>query len=165
MPAVVPWYFWDESLVNGFFVASVLRYVVLLHVTWLINSAAHLFGDHPYDKSINPSESQWVIFLAQGEGWHNYHHVFPWDYRADERSDDRRNFTRAVIDFFSRLGLAYDLKTVPDRVVRGRVLRTGDGTHRYSQPDAASPDAGDIQEEESEFCTISAVSNERFQQG
>lgn len=36
------------------------------------------------------------------------------------------------IDFFAWLGWAYDLKTVPDHVVRKRVLRTGDGSHRYS---------------------------------
>jgi stearoyl-CoA desaturase (delta-9 desaturase) len=30
------------------------------------------------------------------------------------------------------LGWATDLKTVSDEVVKKRVLRTGDGTHRYS---------------------------------
>lgn len=28
--------------------AGALRYVVVLHFTWLVNSAAHFFGDHPY---------------------------------------------------------------------------------------------------------------------
>lgn len=50
MPAVVPWYFWDESLQTAFFVASVFRYVLTLHATWLTNSAAHIWGYHPYDK-------------------------------------------------------------------------------------------------------------------
>lgn len=36
------------------------------------------------------------------------------------------------IDFFAWLGWATDLKTVSDEVVKARVLRTGDGTHRYS---------------------------------
>jgi stearoyl-CoA desaturase (delta-9 desaturase) len=40
---------WGDSFWNGFWVAGSLRYVFLLHCTWLVNSAAHLYGDHPYD--------------------------------------------------------------------------------------------------------------------
>jgi hypothetical protein len=37
------------------------------------------------------------------------------------------------LNFFSlSTGWATDLKTVPDSVVKKRVLRTGDGTHHYS---------------------------------
>jgi stearoyl-CoA desaturase (delta-9 desaturase) len=31
------------------------------------------------------------------------------------------------------LGLATDLKTVPKSMIRERVLRTGDGSHKYSK--------------------------------
>ena len=34
------------------------RYVAVLHFTWLVNSAAHLFGMKPYDKTIGPSENR-----------------------------------------------------------------------------------------------------------
>lgn len=37
------------------------------------------------------------------------------------------------INFFAWLGCAYELKTVPDEIVRRRVLRTGDGSHPYSK--------------------------------
>ncbi len=37
-----------------------------------------------------------------------------------------------MIDFLAWLGLVYDRKTVPQRIVRSRVLRTGDGTHPYA---------------------------------
>ena len=40
--------------------------------------------------------------------------------------------TVVVIDLFAWLGLIYDLKTVPQRIVRGRVLRTGDGSHPFA---------------------------------
>lgn len=33
------------------------------------------------------------------------------------------------------LGLATDLKTVPKKMIRERVLRTGDGSHKYSKLD------------------------------
>lgn len=67
-----------------------------------------------------------VAILAMGEGWHNYHHVFPWDYKTSEFSRYRTNFTTAFIDFFSKIGWAYDLKTVSQDVIGKRVLRTGD---------------------------------------
>lgn len=65
--------------------------------------------------------------MTLGEGWHNYHHVFPWDYKAAELGNYRANFTTAFIDFFAYLGLAYDLKTVDVNVIKKRALRSGDG--------------------------------------
>lgn len=43
------------------------------------------------------------------------------------------NFTIAFLDFFAWIGWATDLKTVSDEMIRKRVLRTGDGTHKYSK--------------------------------
>lgn len=66
--------------------------------------------------------------IGYGEGWHNYHHVFPWDYKAAELGTYRLNWTTGFIDFFSRIGWAYDLKTVSTEMIRRRAARTGDGT-------------------------------------
>lgn len=63
--------------------------------------------------------------MALGEGWHNYHHVFPWDYKAAELGNYKLNMTTAFIDFFAKIGWAYDLKTVSADTVRKRVERTG----------------------------------------
>lgn len=67
--------------------------------------------------------------MALGEGWHNYHHVFPWDYKTAELGDYSANTTTAFIDFFSKLGWAYDLKTVSNDLIKRRAQRTGDGSH------------------------------------
>lgn len=67
--------------------------------------------------------------MALGEGWHNYHHVFPWDYKTSELGDYSANTTTAFIDFFSKLGWAYDLKTVSPEMIKKRAERTGDGSH------------------------------------
>lgn len=67
--------------------------------------------------------------FAFGEGWHNYHHVFPWDYKTAELGNYRMNFTTAFIDLMAKIGWAYDLKTVSDEIIQKRVERTGDGTH------------------------------------
>ena len=70
--------------------------------------------------------------MTLGEGWHNYHHVFPWDYKTAELGNYRYNLTTGFIDFFAKLGWAYDLKTVSDEMIQKRANRTGDGTNDYS---------------------------------
>lgn len=78
---------------------------------------------------INPAENINVAVLALGEGWHNYHHTFPWDYKTSELGKYSTNFTTAFIDLMAKIGWAYDLKTVSEEVVKKRIMRTGDGTH------------------------------------
>lgn len=79
-------------------------------------------------RTMSPTENKLVSALAIGEGWHNYHHVFPWDYKAGEFGFNRYNITAGTIDLFSKLGWAWDLKTVSDDMIRRRALRTGDGS-------------------------------------
>jgi fatty-acid desaturase len=52
MPIAVPWYFWNENVVYAFLVCVSLRYCVTLNLTWLVNSAAHIWGNKPYDKFV-----------------------------------------------------------------------------------------------------------------
>lgn len=40
-----------------------------------------MWGYRPYDKKINPVENVVVAVVAMGEGWHNYHHVFPCNFK------------------------------------------------------------------------------------
>nr|AAY63991.1 delta-9 desaturase 3 [Lysiphlebus testaceipes] len=129
LPTAIPMYFWNETYWNAMFVSTLLRYTITLNMTWLVNSAAHFFGPRPYDKNINPSENIGVAIGAFGEGWHNYHHVFPWDYKAAELGDYGFNWTTGFIDFFAKIGWAYDLKVVEKGMIQNRVKRTGDGSH------------------------------------
>ncbi|XP_054166676.1 stearoyl-CoA desaturase 5-like [Oppia nitens] len=127
IPTYIPYKLWAESLWNSFFTCVALRYVYVLHNSWLVNSAAHLYGNRPYDKNIESRENQAVQYLAHGEGYHNYHHTFPWDYSASELGwKDNFNTATLFIDFFSWIGWAYDLKKVPQDVVIKRQIRTGD---------------------------------------
>lgn len=129
LPTVIPVLFWGESVKNAWFVATMFRWTSVLNVTWLVNSAAHLYGNHPYDKHINPSQNKTVAVLAVGEGWHNYHHTFPWDYKTAELGDYSVNLTALFIDCMAKIGWAYDLKTVSSDIIQKRVERTGDGSH------------------------------------
>ncbi|POI29130.1 hypothetical protein CIB84_007120 [Bambusicola thoracicus] len=155
LPTLVPWYFWDESLIISFFIPAILRYALGLNATWLVNSAAHMFGNRPYDQNINPRENPLVSMGAlaalisitersipealverdfiygelRGEGFHNYHHTFPYDYSASEFGW-RFNLTTAFIDLMCLLGLASDRKKVSKEVILARKMRTGDGSHK-----------------------------------
>ena len=54
-----------------------LRLAVVYHVTWLVNSATHTWGERPYDTDDNSRNNKWVAALTFGEGWHNNHHAYP----------------------------------------------------------------------------------------
>ncbi|KAH0950952.1 hypothetical protein HN011_004075 [Eciton burchellii] len=127
LPTWIPCYFWNEKAMYAWY-STVYRYTLSVHVTWLVNSAAHIWGMKPYDNTISPTDNLFVGISAFGEGWHNYHHVFPWDYKAGELGNYRTNITTAFIDFFASIGWAYDLKTVAHNVVKKRANRTGDGS-------------------------------------
>lgn len=129
VPTLVPWYFWGESFVVGYFVPGLLRYALVLNATWLVNSAAHIWGNRPYDKTINPRENRLVAVSAMGEGFHNYHHTFPFDYATSEFGC-RLNLTTAFINLMCSLGLAKDCKSVSKEMIAARVQRTGDGSHK-----------------------------------
>lgn len=67
LPTLVPWYFWGETFQHSLYVATFLRYAIVLNATWLVNSAAHLYGHRPYDKTINPRENVLVSLGAIGK--------------------------------------------------------------------------------------------------
>ncbi|KAK5906078.1 hypothetical protein CgunFtcFv8_001974 [Champsocephalus gunnari] len=129
VPMFVPWYLWGESLWVAYFVPALLRYTLVLNATWLVNSAAHMWGNRPYDHHINPRENKFVAFSALGEGFHNYHHTFPFDYATSEFGI-KWNITTGFIDTMCFLGLAKDRKRVSHEAVASRIQRTGDGSPR-----------------------------------
>lgn len=67
-------YLWGgwSFVVWGIFVRIVLVY----HCTWLVNSAAHVWGYQTYESRDDSRNLWWVALLTYGEGWHNNHHAF-----------------------------------------------------------------------------------------
>lgn len=115
---------WGEDFWNAFFVAGSLRYVVVLHITWSVNSFAHFFGDHPYDPKSWPAENPGVALFSLGEGWHNWHHKYPFDYAASEFGIDKQfNPTKLFIDTCYYFGLAYDRKRATGAWAKLRISR------------------------------------------
>ena len=110
-PAMVAHYGWGERFVNGVMVPGALRYCYVLHCTWLVNSAAHLWGERPYDPKSNPAENPLVAIASIGEGWHNWHHKYPFDYAASELGVLRQfNPTKMVIDAAAAVGMVSERK-------------------------------------------------------
>jgi stearoyl-CoA desaturase (delta-9 desaturase) len=74
--------FGDSALPFDFFTAASMtvygifvRMVIVYHVTWFVNSAAHTWGDNVNKISDHSKNNWWVALLAFGEGWHNNHHA------------------------------------------------------------------------------------------
>ena len=115
IPLMMPYYIFNLTLQESIGL-YVFRYLLTLHGTWFVNSSAHMFGDQPYDKLQQGRENILVSFGALGEGYHNYHHTFPYDYKTAE-DGMKINPTKLFIDFMAYIGQAYDLKTVSHETI------------------------------------------------
>jgi stearoyl-CoA desaturase (delta-9 desaturase) len=62
-------------------IAGLGRIVFTHQATFSINSLCHILGTQPWSES-NTSKDSWICaYLTFGEGYHNFHHSFPADYR------------------------------------------------------------------------------------
>jgi stearoyl-CoA desaturase (Delta-9 desaturase) len=96
-----------------FLLAGLLRLVINHHCTWFINSLAHMWGSQPYTDENSARDNGALAFLTFGEGYHNFHHIFQNDYRNGIRWW-QWDPTKWLINAMSAMGLADNLKTVPD---------------------------------------------------
>jgi fatty-acid desaturase len=91
-------------LVWGLFV----RLVFVMHSTWLVNSAAHIWGYRNYETTDDSRNNWWVALFTFGEGWHNNHHAYPRMARQGHKWWEL-DPTFAVIRAMQWLGLAWDV--------------------------------------------------------
>lgn len=89
--------------------AGLIRVVVVHHFTFFINSAAHTWGSRPWSEKQSARDNAFLAFFTFGEGYHNFHHTFPGDYRNGFRWY-QFDPTKWTIQLLHRLGLAYDLR-------------------------------------------------------
>ena len=71
--------------VGGLLWGGFLRIVVIHHTTFMVNSVAHLYGTRPYTEENSARDNALLAFVTNGEGYHNFHHKFPSDYRNGVR--------------------------------------------------------------------------------
>jgi fatty-acid desaturase len=66
-PLAISWLVW----------AVAMRMVFVLHATWFVNSASHIWGYKNYVTRDDSRNNWWVALVTYGEGWHNNHHAHP----------------------------------------------------------------------------------------
>jgi len=71
--ALYAWGGWP-FLIWGVFVRTSFVY----HSTWLVNSAAHIWGYQTFETNEGSRNNWFVALLTYGEGWHNNHHAYPY---------------------------------------------------------------------------------------
>ncbi|CAG9566146.1 unnamed protein product [Danaus chrysippus] len=102
-----------------------IRFLSMFHSELTVNSLAHAYGYRPYNKNIVPRENRFVATCTLGEGWHNYHHAFPFDYKAAEHFD-LFNWGTLFIQAFEKLGLAYGLRMATPEMISNLSNRLGE---------------------------------------
>jgi stearoyl-CoA desaturase (delta-9 desaturase) len=115
LPTLIAWT-WGDPL-GGFLLAGFFRLLLQYHATFSINSVAHTIGRRPYSPGISARDSVVTAILTLGEGYHNFHHRFPGDYRNGIRFG-HFDPTKWWVWTLSKLGLAWDLRRTPVEAIR-----------------------------------------------
>lgn len=99
---------WGMILLVG-----VLRLVLSHHFTFFINSLAHIWGKQTYTDQNTARDNGVLALLTYGEGYHNFHHIFEYDYRNGIKWW-HFDPTKWLIKAGSWVGLTSKLRTCPE---------------------------------------------------
>lgn len=123
LPTLIAWS-WGEAL-GGFIVAGALRISLNQHFTFLINSLCHTLGKQPYTRE-KTARDHWVTAIfTYGEGYHNFHHKFPLDYRNGIKYY-HYDPAKWLIWALEKCGWATEVKRIPARRIAQHVLQAQD---------------------------------------
>ena len=99
-----------------FLLAGLLRLVISHHFTFFINSWAHISGSQPYTDQNTARDNPVMALFTWGEGYHNFHHIFQYDYRNGVKWW-HYDPTKWLIYGMSKLGLARKLRRIPRFII------------------------------------------------
>ncbi|KAL4077434.1 delta 9-fatty acid desaturase protein [Scleroderma citrinum] len=106
---------------GGYVYAAFLRLVIVHHSSSCVNSLAHWLGEAPFDDKHSPRDHLFTALVSLGEGYHNFHHQFPMDYRNAFKWY-QYDPTKWLIWLCSKIGLASHLKTFPENEIQKGML-------------------------------------------
>jgi len=109
------WNGWQGAL-GSFVLAGVARTVLVHHSTFCINSLCHWIGERPYSTRCTARDSVLMALFTFGEGYHNYHHEFQYDYRNGVKPW-QYDPTKWAIWALNKAGLVWKLRTVPEEII------------------------------------------------
>lgn len=115
LPALFGWMVGDVA--GTLVLAGLLRLVLSHHFTFFINSLCHMFGTRPYTDTNTARDNPILAIFTWGEGYHNYHHFFQYDYRNGVKWW-QYDPSKWIIYGLSKIGLTWDLKRVPDVTIQ-----------------------------------------------
>jgi len=110
------------DFLGAFVLAWWTRMAVSHHLTWFVNSLCHCWGERTFSKELSAVDNYALAVMTVGEGYHNFHHTFPSDYRNGIRWY-HVDPTKWTIWTLSKLGLASGLKRVDAARIERRLLR------------------------------------------
>ncbi len=105
-------FLWGDPI-GALLCAGFLRLVIQWHSTACVNSVAHTTGSREFSDQISARDSFWTAIITLGEGYHNFHHKFPMDYRNGIKWF-QLDPTKWFIWTSSKVGLTRDLRRTPD---------------------------------------------------
>ena len=115
LPALFGWMVGD--IAGTLVLAGLLRLVLSHHFTFFINSLCHMFGTRPYTDTNTARDNPILAIFTWGEGYHNYHHFFQYDYRNGVKWW-QYDPSKWIIYGLSKIGLTWDLKRIPDVTIQ-----------------------------------------------
>ena len=117
LPPIIGYAWGGASCALGsFLLAGVARVVFVQHATFCINSMCHTLGNRPYSTRCSARDSWILAIFTFGEGYHNYHHEFQYDYRNGVKPW-QFDPTKWIIWTLSKLGLTTNLRRVPSEKI------------------------------------------------
>ena len=115
LPVLFGWMVGD--IAGTLVLAGLLRLVLSHHFTFFINSLCHMFGTRPYTDTNTARDNPILAIFTWGEGYHNYHHFFQYDYRNGVKWW-QYDPSKWIIYGLSKIGLTWDLKRIPDVTIQ-----------------------------------------------
>jgi stearoyl-CoA desaturase (delta-9 desaturase) len=113
------WLFNDY--LSAFLFVWLVRLFFLHHFTWFINSLAHTWGSQTFCQEHSAVDNYIISLLTFGEGYHNYHHTFAYDYRNGVRWY-HYDPAKWLLWTMGKLGIAYKLKRAPSYMIQEKIL-------------------------------------------
>jgi stearoyl-CoA desaturase (delta-9 desaturase) len=117
LPPIIGYLYGGANAALGAFLLSGFARVVLVHhSTFCINSLCHWIGDRPYSSHCSARDSFLMAVFTFGEGYHNFHHEFQYDYRNGVKPW-QYDPTKWAIWLLNKVGLVSNLRTVPEEKI------------------------------------------------
>jgi len=121
LPILITGFGWQDW--EGGFYVAIIRIVVVHNSIFSINSLAHWAGDTPVTTMSSARDNILLAILTCGEGYHNFHHEFPNDYRNGIKwyAVDP---TKWLIAGLEKIGWSWELKRTPNETIAKAEIHT-----------------------------------------